>query len=141
MVDFVPGSMTTDGLLKTDMLDSQARQSGYAGLSQHEVRSVEIMRQFEQGGFDFLGVLQEDIPVPGKTPAGAGTPAASPVPAVPREAVFEELNYIQVKRAAAPDGFRDEDRRALQRFRSYVGRDQDQILPCRARWIEPLDQI
>ena len=42
---------------------------------------------------------------------------------------------------AAPDGFRDEDRRGLKRFRDYVAQAAHAVGPLTSRWLEVNDAV
>lgn len=121
----LPGRESEDVILTPD---SDASQS----LQPHERLAIDTVRNFDQSGFDHLSrfgevsndVLQDDS-------LASEVASAS----VPRVVEHDSADMpLTVERTAAKDGYREEDRLALQRFREYIKLVAHDIPPILNRW-------
>ena len=122
-------------------------------LSEQERRSIEAMRYYERTNFDFLyraGQQIEPDPVEAEKPKTEPDSAGKAPKTADKEApevkyqTLDEIDQflsIDVERVAAPDGFRDEDRRGLKRFRDYVAQAAHAVGPLTSRWLEVNDAV
>lgn len=131
------GLMEIDG--KTE-IDSGAVGDTGQQLTASERKSVESLRDFEASNLDFLqdftvGEVREKTEKPPE-----GMEANNDVFDRKNDSVDQQLfGYLDIARAQAPDGFRKEDKQALERFRNYVRLAADAVPPLRARWLDKRD--
>ena len=118
---------------------------GIDSLAKGDRRAVEAIRVFDESEFDFLG----DLVTPQKKHEQSKEDAKEHELArkqaeelgLQTSATADEVDEwaygaVKAARAVAPDGFREEDRRALDRFRRYVGLAVNRVEPLKARWID-----
>jgi hypothetical protein len=139
--------------MNTDPSDrslTELPKTGMDGLSPADRRSVESVRAYEESDFSFLDDL---LPQGQKKAAPEGNEAEPPVEPAESEIKIDPKEFtalddidrhffgsVGVQRAEAPDGFRQEDRDGLNRFRQYVALSVKEVTPLKARFLEGPDK-
>lgn len=118
------------------------------GLSPSEKNAINAMRKFEASRFAFMesdGFVElepEKKPEEEKKPEPTEKKEETVAPVVVKPGTQwgdreEHYSYIDIMRMPAPDGFRDEDRAMLDKFKRIMARFVPVCPPIKSKFIEP----